>query len=404
MSRWTAVAILSGASLAILPLAGLLPPAPLAAQAAGQGTGLAQATGVHTVQRGETLSQIAQDRLGSAGAWRSLWELNRDRVPNPDRIAPGLELRLPGATGTAMTGVAVQDPGAPARMAATSDFRERQALLERRRFEPRPAPQPDSASRTIFYGTQARQVQAEAASQVLLVPETELPVVQPGVARASGWILSSERELGEVGQLRRFAVERALRIEEAALLIGDEAVFRLAPGSVVRPGDIFTTVRTPRAVQNVGLVVVPTGQVEVHSVEGDEAVVRVTQAWDPVKLGQFVVPHRETALAVGVAPRPATRALEGRIIAFEEPKEIYLVGDRLFLDLGQADGLSVGDRFVGVTSALASEAGAGNGATEIAHFQVVRVQEGTSTLRITRTVEPREVRVGARLLLTASMP
>ena len=43
----------------------------------------------------ETLSGIAHDTLGRATRWRQIAAMNRDVMPNPDRIKPGVVLRLP---------------------------------------------------------------------------------------------------------------------------------------------------------------------------------------------------------------------------------------------------------------------------------------------------------------------
>ncbi|HEY3509812.1 MAG TPA: LysM peptidoglycan-binding domain-containing protein [Kribbella sp.] len=48
------------------------------------------------VRAGQTLSQIAQERLGDAGRYREIFDLNRERLlGNPDLIRPGDVLRLP---------------------------------------------------------------------------------------------------------------------------------------------------------------------------------------------------------------------------------------------------------------------------------------------------------------------
>jgi hypothetical protein len=50
------------------------------------------------VEPGDTLSGIAEDELGNAGRWPSLYEANRDVIgPNPDLIHPGQVIELPAA-------------------------------------------------------------------------------------------------------------------------------------------------------------------------------------------------------------------------------------------------------------------------------------------------------------------
>ena len=49
----------------------------------------------YTVKAGDTLSKIAKEHLGSAGAYMKIFELNKDQLTNPDKIKPGQVLHLP---------------------------------------------------------------------------------------------------------------------------------------------------------------------------------------------------------------------------------------------------------------------------------------------------------------------
>ena|SRR5688500_11797520 len=49
----------------------------------------------YTVKPGDTLSAIAKEHLGSAGAYMKIFELNKDKLSDPDKITPGQVLRLP---------------------------------------------------------------------------------------------------------------------------------------------------------------------------------------------------------------------------------------------------------------------------------------------------------------------
>jgi nucleoid-associated protein YgaU len=60
--------------------------APTAAPAAGK---------TYTVKAGDTLSGIAKEHLGSAGAYMKIFELNKDVLTDPDKIKAGQVLRLP---------------------------------------------------------------------------------------------------------------------------------------------------------------------------------------------------------------------------------------------------------------------------------------------------------------------
>ncbi|MFN3428474.1 MAG: peptidoglycan DD-metalloendopeptidase family protein [Candidatus Sericytochromatia bacterium] len=56
------------------------------------------AGGTVTVQRGDSLSKIAQRTLGSSGRWREIYDANRDKLGNPNIVWPGLTLRVPGGS------------------------------------------------------------------------------------------------------------------------------------------------------------------------------------------------------------------------------------------------------------------------------------------------------------------
>ena len=50
----------------------------------------------YTVKSGDTLSKIAKDLLGDADRWKEILEANKAKIKNPNQIAPGLELEVPG--------------------------------------------------------------------------------------------------------------------------------------------------------------------------------------------------------------------------------------------------------------------------------------------------------------------
>ena len=55
------------------------------------------AESTYTVKAGDTLSKIAKEQLGSAGAYTVIFEANRDQLKDPDKIFPGQVLKIPAA-------------------------------------------------------------------------------------------------------------------------------------------------------------------------------------------------------------------------------------------------------------------------------------------------------------------
>ena len=61
-----------------------------------QSAGATQRT--YTVKSGDTLSAIAKEHLGDAGAYMAIFEANRDQLSDPDKIRPGQVLKIPAAS------------------------------------------------------------------------------------------------------------------------------------------------------------------------------------------------------------------------------------------------------------------------------------------------------------------
>jgi nucleoid-associated protein YgaU len=51
----------------------------------------------YQVQAGDTLSKISQKFYGSANDYMKIFEANRDKLTNPDKIQVGQELKIPAA-------------------------------------------------------------------------------------------------------------------------------------------------------------------------------------------------------------------------------------------------------------------------------------------------------------------
>jgi nucleoid-associated protein YgaU len=50
---------------------------------------------IHIIQKGDTLSSISAKYYGSANQWRKILAANRDNLPNPNRLTPGVKLIIP---------------------------------------------------------------------------------------------------------------------------------------------------------------------------------------------------------------------------------------------------------------------------------------------------------------------
>lgn len=51
----------------------------------------------YTIQKGDTLWKISRQFYGSGKEWRKIFQANQDKISNPDKIKPGIEIRIPAA-------------------------------------------------------------------------------------------------------------------------------------------------------------------------------------------------------------------------------------------------------------------------------------------------------------------
>lgn len=49
----------------------------------------------YTVEKGDSLSKIAQELYGKGSKWHAIFAANRDQIDDPDKIFPGQVLKIP---------------------------------------------------------------------------------------------------------------------------------------------------------------------------------------------------------------------------------------------------------------------------------------------------------------------
>jgi LysM repeat protein len=69
-----------------------------AAPAQAAATRSAPATQSYTVKPGDSLSKIAKEHLGNGNLYMDIFNANKDVLTDPDKLKPGMVLKLPVAT------------------------------------------------------------------------------------------------------------------------------------------------------------------------------------------------------------------------------------------------------------------------------------------------------------------
>ncbi len=62
---------------------------------ASSGPAPMQKANFYTIEKGDTLSKIAQEKYGDASKWRALFDANKEVIEDPDMIYPGQQIRIP---------------------------------------------------------------------------------------------------------------------------------------------------------------------------------------------------------------------------------------------------------------------------------------------------------------------
>jgi nucleoid-associated protein YgaU len=69
--------------------------APAAAAAAASANAPSPSARSYTVQAGDSLSKIAKQFYGDANKYMKIFEANKDKLSDPDKIKPGMDLVIP---------------------------------------------------------------------------------------------------------------------------------------------------------------------------------------------------------------------------------------------------------------------------------------------------------------------
>jgi hypothetical protein len=320
----------------------------LAAQAAGQ----APADSLQ-VRRGDTLWDLARQRLGSATRWPDIFALNVGVVADPHWIYPGQRLRLPG-----------DPPDAAPSDASAVDVDEEL---------------PSSASLAFVVhapsGARAGDGRARLAADTLRSGEwLTMPfVAAPGSPHGAGSVVAGV-DVGPSGA--RTATRRFQRY--------DRIVLTLPSDVAATPGNAVLLVRRGPDLRG-GQVLLPTGVATIERQEGGLVTARLTRVFDMVEGGQAVV-----ALPAEPATGTASDAtpLESRIAWIAGSAELPTLYSAVVLAAGAREGVREGDRFELVADGHALGENAVLPETRAAVARVIRVTEYGATALIVSQQQP----------------
>jgi hypothetical protein len=214
-----------------------------------------------------------------------------------------------------------------------------------------------------------------------------------GLVYASEWLVNPGEDVGFIGTLSGFSQVHADWAPVGPARVRESVTIAESEGTHLEVGDLLQSFRTVREEREMGSVQRPTGILVVTEVSESGVIAMVSSEMDRIKVGDMVRTPPDHTVRPNVLPVPVESNVVATILGFPEERQAQPVGAAAFLDVGEAEGISVGDIF----RADVDEPGPFFG-TELATLQVVLVEGDRSTARVIGLSHP-TLLSGARLHL-----
>ncbi len=311
-------------------------------------------TQVYTIQKGDTLWDLARKNLGDPYLWPQIWERN-PYILDSHWIYPGDPLLID---------VAVQPPPAEAPAAAPEEAAPAPAEPSGAALEPAPV-----AEGVPFPLGSPADVYCFAR----LFQEGDVFPFK---------ITSSER----IGMQDQFS--------EGEIMYIDGGV-----NQGVAAGDEFSILHLHRPLEHpisdddMGIVYTQVGRLRVLCAQEDTSIAEITHACDPVVFGDVLLPFQPVPVPLVLAPDPSDRCdlPNGKptgYIVYNRDDQIDIGTDwTVFIDLGTAEGI-----YPGMFATIFRENPvAGMPRLVIGELGILTVDEGYSTAKVTKAWRPVEI-------------
>jgi len=360
---------------------------------------LAQAKATaHTVQKGDTLWDIARTYLGDPFLWPQIYRLNTAVVQDPHWIYPGEVLKLEAVPG--QTAVPTTDTPAPVPAPAPA--------------EPppvRPSPGismlPPSTQQSTQVGDGMdlfRRKKVSAQNAFKTYREVRFHPLRAGEFFSSGFLTEGDSlpwgtMLGPVTP-EQIESGRARTAVQNFTSVG----MRPFPGASYSVGDTLVVVDRREGPIGYGEIVVPTGLIRVTGQNGDQTIGDVIAVYGPIRNGQSVMPAEKFSDPGAKEYASVADGLEGRVLVSRDARELRHPQEVLFIDIGRTAGVSPGDLFHARRTAGPQDKTEANAVDEVmAVLQVINVRGRTATVKVLNVVSP-DIKPGTRVKQIAKLP
>jgi len=382
---------MNGATRALVLVTAILAVAPVA--------GAQESERTHQVRKGDTLWELAARYLADPFRWPELFDLNAKVVEDPHWIYPGENLILPGYQ---EAGAEPTDrPAEPQTARAAGETRT-----------PREAQgSPGDASRSFgepgqFPESSVFRADPSAPSYGELSIESKEPRAVVSLSDFYGAaVLADRNDFASAGVTARVVAEPHpsvdIKLARAARL-NDEVVLHLT-GADAGVGDYLKAVQWGRSMGDAGHVLYTVGAVRVTRTYPSRDSVRaeVIQVFGDYRVGDLMLMAEEYPIVPGMQSEVEEGGPVGTVLGFTEDQTLVATTETIFLDVGVADGVHVGDVFAIFPSTATAEVAVF--ADRLSVVRVVHTSEETATARVTE-LRDAGMRPGAPVRRVERMP
>ena len=356
----------------------------------------------YTVKQGDTLMSIARQLFGDATRWREIYDLNSDQLSSPERIYPGMVLKVAGGAEAPAARPAPAEPPAakpseePRREIQTPQPQpERPAVI----IEEPPAQRPEPPRDSLF----VRKRGVDAYHALRTYREQPYRPLRRGEFYSSGFLTEGQalpfgRVLGSVTpeQIRNLT-------NRGTAMLGTTIAVEPPAGAQYAVGDSLLLCETFDGPRGYGDIVYPTGLARIVGQNDGQTTATVVAVYNAIRNGQFALPAERFSPGGTSRAQPIENGVTASVLGQRETRELKHPQDILFLSAGRADGVAPGDVFEVRRDAHARPGAADTIDELMATLQVVHVREHSATAKILNVVSP-DIPPGTRAVQVAKLP
>jgi hypothetical protein len=306
----------------------------------------------HVVKPGDTLWDLARQYLNDPFRWPLIYQANKDVVANPHRIYPAERLVIPGLEPDVL-GVAI----------------DQQAQQEPAR----------GIQRSRFYVP----VSAGVPPTLISSERESLNLVQAREWFGAPWISDS----ASLGINARVIMPADVRSQNDRLRQQfhprDELILNTLHEGI-KAGDRLLAVRLSRNLRGHGWVVEPKGVMLVDSVAPTRANVTITTQYGDLMVGDLAIPLPAAPAMPADMLTEVSGGPVGEILEILNDQPLVGTAEYLFVTLGGAQGLTIGDELLAYIPERRVNEKSPNllPEQEIARLRVIKVADRTVTARV----------------------